>query len=276
MRPPGPWIAVVLVATDERRLLIDALASLWAASPGVGLEVVVVDNASVDGTSDEVARRWPQVSVIRQPRRVGLSANVNAGIRATAAPYVMVCNSDVEFRPGACALLGEFLDRHPRAAIAAPRLLSPTGEAWPTARRWYSWRALALRRLPLPGADRLPAVRRHLYADWDGRARRQVDWVLCAATMLRRAALDEIGLMDERFRIYFGDVDLALRAHEAGWEVWAVPEAEVVHHWRRASRQAFSAAWFSHLRSLVLFVAKHRRLRPRRQASVAPTATGPR
>lgn len=269
-------VSIVLVATDERPFLVAALDSLFASAPDLAFEVVVVDNASSDGTAEEVADRWPGVRVLRQDRRQGLSANMNLGMRGSVGPFVMMCNSDIVFRAGAIDCLAEFLASHPQAAMAAPRLLSPEGEVWPVARRWYTWRVLALRRLP--GRRRnaqLRPVQRHLYEDWDGIEPRRVDWVLCAATLVRRSALEAIGLMDERFRIYFTDVDLALRAHEGGWEVWAVPEAEVVHHWRRASRRPLSAAWFSHLHSLVVFVAKHRGLRPRRRLPItAPTTAG--
>lgn len=81
--------------------------------------------------------------------------------------------------------------------------------------------------------------------------------------MVRRAAIDQVGLMDDRFRIYFGDVDLALRITQANWEVWCLPDAKVVHHWQRASRRALSGAWFSHLDSLARFIVKHKGLRPR-------------
>jgi GT2 family glycosyltransferase len=265
-----PAFAVVLVATNERGFLMDALASLWDSRVCPDAEVVVVDNASDDGTAAEVARRWPQVTIVRQTRRRGLSINVNAGICATTAPFVMVCNSDVVFGPESCARLVAFMETHPRAALAAPRLLGPSGEVWPAARRWYTPASLVLRGCRLPWAATWPSARRHVYADWDEAAPRRVDWVPCAATMLRREALSEIGLMDERFRIYFGDVDLALRAHNAGWEVWAVPDAEVVHHWRRASRRPLSPAWFSHLASLARFVSKHGGLRPRNVSAEAP------
>lgn len=271
-----PTVAVVFVATDECELLAEALASLLAPSqrPQPVLEVVVVDNASRDGTGDEVAARWPKVRVIRQSRRCGLSTNVNAGIRATRAPFVMVCNSDIVFRSGACARLAAFLEAHPRAGIVAPRLVGPAGEAWPVARRWYTPASLLLRRLPFPGAQHAGAVRRHLYDDWGGVDPQRVDWVMCAAAMMRRKALGDIGLMDERFRIYFDDVDLALRAHQAGWEVWAVPDAVVVHHWQRASRRPLTAAWFSHLASLARFIRKHGGLRPRWEGTLVPGPVG--
>lgn len=271
-----PEVAIVFVCTDEGPLLMAALSSLYDSEPGRELDVVVVDNASTDGTGDEVRRLWPGARVIRRDRRHGLSDNVNAGIRASRSPLVMVCNSDIVFRPGAVSRLACFLRSHADAGMVAPRLISPEGETWPTARRWYSVRALLALRCPwVGGPTRFGAARWSMYDDWDYASPRAVDWVLCAATMVRRAALDDVGLMDPQFRIYFGDVDLALRMHDGGWEVWCDPEAEVVHLWRRASRRVLSGPWFSHLASLGRFAWKHRGLHPRHRRRATTSAVSP-
>ncbi len=262
----GGGVAVILVATDEGPLLLAAIESLFESAPERLGGVVVVDNASTDGTGEEVARRWRAVRVLRRSRRHRLPANLNVGVAVTAAPYVLVCNPDVTFLPGAVDRLAAFLDAHPRAGVAGPKLLTPRGETWRSARRWYDVRALLALRWPGtadPAAS--PWARRSLYPDWDLCAPRHVDWVPCPATMVRRAALAEVGGFDERFRAYFEDVDLCLRLHEAAWEIWCVPEAEVVHLWRLASRSPLSAAWFLHLESLVRFVCKHRGLAPREE-----------
>jgi hypothetical protein len=257
-------VALVFVATDEGHVLVPALQSLHASGLRHPVEVVVVDNASQDGARDEVLRRWPDTTVLVRHRRFGLPANLNHGIRASTAPYVMLCNSDLLFRPGAVDALADFLDRTPRAGMAAPRLLAPDGQTRPSARRWYTVPVLVALKGPwAEQAKRLPAVRASLYADWDLAAPKAVDWVPCPATMVRRAALDAVGLMDERFRLYFDDVDISLRMHQAGWEVWCVPGAEVVHIEQRSSVRPFSPQWRWHLVSLAKFWWKHKGLAPR-------------
>ena len=257
-----PTVAMVFVATDECPVLVRALESLQAHPPAHPLQIVVVDNASTDGLAETLAQRWPEITVLRQPWRLGLPTNLNRGIRATSAPYVTLCNPDLEFRPGAVDALADFFGAHPRAGMAAPKLLSPEGDVRPSARRWYTVGALLALKAPAGAGQESPAVARSVYADWDYTAPRPVDWVPCPATMVRRRALMEVGSMDERFRLYFDDVDISLRMHLGGWEVWAVPGAEVVHFERRASVKPFSRPWRWHLASLAKFAWKHKGLGP--------------
>lgn len=257
-----PAVALVFVSTDEHHVLRHAIESLERDPPRHPLQIVVVDNASTDGVARETRARWPEATVLTNEWRRGLPANLNTGIRGSSAPFVLLCNPDLEFRPGAVDALADFLEEHPRAGMAAPKLLSPDGEIRPSARRWYTIEALLALKLAVPGDEQPPAVARSVYADWDYREPREVDWVPCPATMVRRSALHEVGLMDERFRLYFDDVDLSLRMHLGGWEVWCVPGAEVVHFERRDSVQAFSPQWRWHLASLGKFAWKHKGLGP--------------
>ncbi|HKN39951.1 MAG TPA: glycosyltransferase family 2 protein [Acidimicrobiia bacterium] len=255
-------VAMVFVATDEAHVLVPALESLGEHPPKRPLQIVVVDNASTDGVAGEIRCRWPEVPVLTQPWRRGLPANLNTGIRATTAPFVLLCNPDLLFRPGAVDAMASFLESHPRAGMAAPKLLSPEGDVRPSARRWYTVGALVALKLPRSANGPAAAVARSVYADWDYREPRRVDWVPCPATMVRRAAFREVGLMDERFRLYFDDVDISLRMHLGGWEVWCVPEAEVIHLEQRASLRALSRAARWHLVSLGKFAWKHKGLGP--------------
>jgi GT2 family glycosyltransferase len=227
------------------------------------LQIVVVDNASTDGVAEEVHRRWPEITVLTQPWRQGLPANLNAGIRATSAPFVMLCNPDLLFPPGSVDALAAFLESTPRAGMAAPKLVSPSGDVRPSARRWYTVGSLVALKLPRdPAAPPRPSEARSVYADWDYGRPRKVDWVPCPATMLRRSALREVGLMDERFRLYFDDVDISLRMYLGGWEVWCVPDAEIVHLEQRASVRSLTREWRWHLVSLGKFALKHKGLGP--------------
>ncbi|MGH2768592.1 MAG: glycosyltransferase family 2 protein [Actinomycetota bacterium] len=265
-------VGLVFVTTNEKAALIPALSSLYASKPLRPLEVVVVDNASSDGVGKEVAARWPEVQILTQGSRAGLPANLNRGIRATVSPYVMVCNPDLIFLPGAIDALAGFLDAHPRAGIVAPKLVSPEGNTRPSARRWYTVGSLLALKLPWAAAQSR-SVRASVYEEWDYARARRVDWVPCPATMIRRSVLERVGLMDERFRLYFDDVDLSFRMSQEGWEVWCEPAAEIIHLEQRGSARPFSRAWLWHLRSLLQFWWKHKGLRPRIRPA-RPARTG--
>jgi N-acetylglucosaminyl-diphospho-decaprenol L-rhamnosyltransferase len=262
-----PGVSIVFVTTDEGHVLIPAIESLLASQLERPLEVLVVDNASTDGARQEIADRFPQITIALRDQLYGLPANLNHGIRATSQPYVMLCNSDLVFHQHAVESLASFLDDNPRAGIAAPKLLGPEGDTRPSARRWYTpWVLMVLKGPWRQWAEHSSAVARSLYAEWDYGEPKSVDWVPCPATMVRRSALDEVGLMDERFRLYFDDVDISLRMHEAGWDVWCVPAAQVVHIEQRASVRPFSRPWRWHLASLFKFWWKHKGLSPRSTA----------
>lgn len=260
--PRPATVTVVFVATNETEVLIRALESLDANPPRHPLQIVVIDNASTVGVAGALAGRWPGITVLRQAWCLGLPANLNRGIRATSAPYVLLCNPDLSFHAGAVDALADFLHQHPRAGMAAPLLLSEGGDPHPSARRWYTLESLLALKVPWTPGDPPVAVARSVYAEWDQREARRVDWVPCPATLVRRSALAEVGGMDERFRLYFDDVDISLRMHLGGWEVWCVPEAKVVHFEQRASVKAFSKPWRWHLTSLAKFAIKHRGLGP--------------
>lgn len=256
-------VAVVFVATDENDFLFAALESLFASTNLVP-EVVVVDNCSSETPAPKIASRWPSVMVLSREQRFGLPANLNFGFRATTASCVMLCNCDVVFKDRSIETLARFLEEHPRAGVAAPKLLDPEGKRRASARRWYTLGSLMALQGPWRKLFRnSAAVRRSLYEDWDYASARLVEWTPFSATMVRRAAFEQAGLMDERFRLYFDDVDLCLRMHNSGWEVWCVPEAEIVHIEQRSSSRPFSRAWRWHLTSMIKFWLKHRSLKPR-------------
>lgn len=259
-----PGVTIVFISTDERDVLLPAIESALRSSVERPLEIIVVDNASTDGARDEIAARWPEIKVLVRDRRFGLPANLNLGIGSASHPYVMLCNSDLVFGPATIETLASFLDDHPRAGMAAPKLLGPDGSVRPSARRWYTLASLVALKGPWSHLlDGSSVIRRSTYAEWDMSQPALVDWVPCPATLVRMAALNEVGLMDERFRLYFDDVDISLRMHEGGWDVWCVPAAEIIHIEQRASVRPFSRPWRWHLTSLIKFWWKHKGLRPK-------------
>jgi N-acetylglucosaminyl-diphospho-decaprenol L-rhamnosyltransferase len=215
-------VSVSIVNTNNRELLVACLESLEpSVTPDNGVEVVVLDNASEDGSAEAVRARFPQVRLIAQEFRAGFGANHNSVIRATAGRYVYVLNEDTTSDDWGLTRLVREMDAQPRVAALGPRLIYPDGRHQRSA-----WR------FPTPTVSLLglPTLGRVGINQSTGTRPRSVDWVAGAALFLRREALDNVGLFDEGFFIYFEEVDLCLRVRQAGWDVRYFPEVTVVHH----------------------------------------------
>jgi N-acetylglucosaminyl-diphospho-decaprenol L-rhamnosyltransferase len=212
-----PDLSVSIVNTGSRELLLACLESL----AGTEAELVVLDNASEDGSAAAVRERFPDVRVIEQPYRAGFGANHNTVIRATTGRYVYVLNEDTTSADWGFAALTAYLDAHPRVAALGPRLVYPDGRVQKSAWRFPT---------PLVSMGSLLTLGRMGVTQSRGDAPRPVDWVMGAAVVLRRKALEEVGLFDEEFFLYSEEVDLQARFHRAGWEVHYFPAVTVVHH----------------------------------------------
>jgi GT2 family glycosyltransferase len=210
-------ISVSLVNTNSRELLLACLDSL----PRDDAEIVVLDNASEDGSADAVRERFPEVRVIAQARRAGFGANHNQVIRETTGRYVYVLNEDTTADDWGFARMTAYLDANPRVAALGPRIVYPDGRHQTSAWRFPT---------PLTSVLSLPTLGRVGIAQSHGDAPRPVDWVMGAALLLRREALDEVGAFDEGFFIYSEETDLQLRLRRAGREVHYFPEVTIVHH----------------------------------------------
>lgn len=221
-------LSVIVVNTNRCDLLRQGLAALRQASLPEGTEVIVVDNASVDGSPEMVEAEFPGVRVIRQPRRGGPAANYNAGFAVAAGEYLVVLNEDAEVTPDALEKLRAHMQAHPRCGMCGPRLVYPDGTPQRSCNRF-------------PGVDSVfkrLVLQAFLSGPWvDGGYRQELedvpfspDWIMATSLMIRRAALDQVGPYDEQFEIYYEEVDLACRLRRAGWEIAWVPGAVVRHH----------------------------------------------
>lgn len=221
-------VSTLLVTWNNRDFLGRCLESLPKGS-----EVIVVDNASTDGSPEFVAEKFPDVRLIRLDRNIGFGAGVNRAAAEATGTYLLLLNPDAEATPKAIERLVEFLDEHITCGAAAGRLLSMTEE-------WQ--RGFNVRRLPTFGAvaaDLLllrqiwpgnPISRRAEGADIDDSASHAVEQPAAVCLMVRRRAFDEVGGMDEQFYpVWFEDADLCRRLLEAGWTIFFVPRANFRH-----------------------------------------------
>jgi GT2 family glycosyltransferase len=243
-------LSIIIVSYNTASLLADCLRALPAAAAGTAYQVVVVDNASSDGSADRVVREFPTAQIIRNAENAGFARANNQGMRATESDYVLLLNSDTVAQPDSIAGLVRFMNQSPRAGAAGPRLLRPDGTPQPYAFGGDPTPAYLLAR----AANRL-LLHRYLH-DWSTAAVQPVAWVSGACMIVRRAAIDPIGLLDEQMFMYFEDNEWCLRLRRAGWQVFYDPQVAVVHLGGQSVRRN-PAAQRAYRQSLRYFYRKH-------------------
>ena len=267
MSDSGPIdVSVIVIAHNVRDEVLHCFASVYSHCAPLQVQCVLVDNASTDGTSDAVADRFPGVEVIRRPTNECLPGR-NHGLRAARGRYRMFLDSDAALTPGALQTLVGVLEESPKVGLVGPRLVYGDGRLQLSTRRYPPVFLPLLRRPPLNRFfENRPVIQRHLMADDPHDRRRPVEYVLGACMLFTEKVQAAVGEIDSH--IWFGhdDADWCIRIRNAGYDVVYVPEAEVVHDYRRTSAsRPFSALALRFLVAHVYFQRKwwsqRRRLR---------------
>jgi len=250
-----PRVSIVIVSWNTRDLLAACLASLDGNDHRVACEIVVVDNASSDGSDVMVAERFPHVYLVRNPTNIGFAAATNVGLQSAQGEYVLLLNSDTEVHSGAIDRLVEHLVGHDKVGIAAPRLLNPDGTLQPSCQRAPS----ALRELfHLTRLDgMLPGIYYPMNR-WSLDRIRSVDVVMGACMLLRRDLLELAGRLHEGYFMYSEEVELCERVRAQGLGIDWVPDAVVMHHGGASAEPVADEMFLALYRSKALF---HRRNR---------------
>ena len=222
-------LSIVLVCWNNKAYLEPCLRSLYGGGLQNTFDVVVTDNGSTDGSLEMLREEFPQVQVIRNGHNVGLGKASNQGIQATRGRYVLLLNNDTIVNGPSLDAMVDFLDHTPRAGAVGGKLLNPDGSLQACQNNFPSLRdeffvASRLGELIWKGYPSRP----------DGNQVTQTDWLGSACVMLRRAALDEVGLLDESYFIYGDEADLQYRLRQAGWQVWYLPSVTTIHYGGRS------------------------------------------
>jgi len=243
-----PEVSVLIVNWNTKELLRRCLLSLFETG-GPSLEVIVVDNASVDGSAEMVRREFPQVRLVANERNIGYAAANNQGAKLARGRYFLLLNPDTEVVGGAIDKLVSFAEARPEAGAVAPKLLYPDGRLQPSVRSFPTPAALLFSALSL---DKLLTIRRSPLAihrppfasvfgryrmAWFGYDRvAEVDQPMASALLVRREAWEQVGGMDEAMPIFFNDVDFCWRLKKLGWRIYFLPDAVVIHHHGASTR----------------------------------------
>ena len=197
--------------------------------------------------------------LVENERPLGFGANANRGVAETSGEFVVIANPDTDPEPDAVRILHQFAAARPRCGIAGPQLRYPDGRWQPSRRRFPTVRGTLARRTPLRYlVDPFENQRDHYLLDERPIEPAPADWMLAAFLLLRREMLDELGGLDERFRMYGEDIELCYRAAKAGWERWYVPQAVVTHRYAaEIDRRLLTRRTLWHWRGMARFVRKH-------------------
>lgn len=269
---PGYDLSVCIVTWNTRELLARCLRTLQAAHGSLRVQTVVVDNASADGTAQMVAEKFPQVQLIANAQNRFYAAGNNQALQAAQAPLKLLLNSDIEVPPDGLEALVAFMAQHPQAGAVAPRLVYPDGRLQRSCRTFPDpdivlYQALGLSRL----APNSRIFGKYKMTWWDYADERPVDQPMASALLVRSEALEQVGVFDEQFPMYFNDVDLCRRLWDGGWEVWYTPQVSYVHHHGASTRQVRREMIAESGRSFLRYYRKHYRGRVSWPAYMAAT-----
>jgi GT2 family glycosyltransferase len=228
-----PTLSIIIVNYNTRKFLKKCLASVYAQVPPFDLETIVVDNNSHDGSIDMLRENFKQVIGIENAENVGFSRANNLGIEKARGRFILLLNSDTEIMGNALEILYLFLDNHPEVGVVTPRLVYPdftdqgVARAFPTpVNSLLGRRSILTRLFPNNRFSRKYLLSRTHTSEEPF----EIDWGSGACLMLRKEVIEDTGLLDEDFFMYWEDADLCFRAKQKEWSVYCVPEAVVIHH----------------------------------------------
>jgi N-acetylglucosaminyl-diphospho-decaprenol L-rhamnosyltransferase len=257
LRPTAETLlSIVIVSWNTREQLRACLRSVEIACQELAgpVQTIVVDNASADGSTEMLNREFSWVTCVAHATNLGFAAAANHGIRSSAGKYILLLNPDTEVEPGSVARLVGFMEAHPDAGGAGPRILGADGVLQdscfplPTVGREL-WRLFHL--------DRLQRLASYPLHEWSSNGARRVETIQGACFLVRSDVLQDLGGLDERFYIYTEEVDLCRRMHDAGWSLFWVPQASIVHAGGQSTRQAAPRMFLELYRSKVQYFRKH-------------------
>jgi len=247
------------VSYNRKQILEDCLKSIFLNLPKIEYEIFVVDNNSTYNIIEMIKEKFAQVKLIINNQNIGFAAAHNKAYLQSEGEYILILNPDISILPKSIEVLINFMNKNNNVGIVCPKLKNIDGSLQYSCRTFYKLSTILFRRTLLNRMfPRHKILRDHLMYNWDHNDVRMVDWALGASMLIRRKALNKDAIFDERFFLYFEDVDLCYNMRKNGWKVYYVPDAIMMHHHIRDSAQGgFNRAKFEHLKSFIKFYFKH-------------------
>ncbi|MDA0334628.1 MAG: glycosyltransferase [bacterium] len=258
-------LSVVIPSYNTRDLMEQALRTVAEAAAGIRVQVIVIDNASRDGSADMVAERFPDAELIRNERNLGFGGANNAAFARVRGRHILLLNSDTIVRPDTLRTMVAFMDEHPEAGAAGCRILNPDGTLQLDCRRGFPTPAAAFYKLS--GLSRMfPQSRRFARYNLtflDPDEVNEVDALSGSCMIVRRQVLEEVGGFDKAYFMYGEDLDWCFRMREAGWKIYYTPATEIIHFRGESGRAESLRIQYRKNEAMAIFVGKHMRRRYR-------------
>src|SRR3989344_1852664 len=223
-------LSILIVNWNTRDLLVSCINSILKFPPNFYYEIIVVDNASQDGSVGTVTNLFghnKRVHVIQSLRNLGFARGCNLAYKSSTGEYILLLNPDTEVKADALEAMAAYMESHSEVAVVGPKILNPDGTIQPSVRRLPGiWVSMAV----FSGLHRFLKLPRYLMTDFDYSQEAEVDQVMGAALLTRRTIIEELGFMDEKFWLWYEEVDFCKRLKDAGKKIKYYPGAQIIHH----------------------------------------------
>lgn len=250
-------LSIIIVNWNTRQLLLDCISSIFSTTKGLSFEVVLVDNGSTDGSVEAVSSRYREVTIITNQSNQGFAKASNAGLRRMQGEYAVLINTDVILTDGALAAMFGFMEDNRSVGMCGPQLLNRDGSKqtsvgiFPSV--WGEFASRFLMRFFRPSEHRKLAMAKTC----EFRAPASVECIMGACMMVRKAAIDHVGMFDEDFFLFYEEIEWCSRMLKGGWPVYHLPSVAVYHLGGESRKKIFLRGWVESWRSRYLFIQKH-------------------
>lgn len=231
-------LSIIILNYKQKGLVKQCIKGIERSQIRLNYEVIVVDNNSGDHCLELINKEFPYVITIQSGANLGFAAGNNIGLNKANGKYVLILNPDIAITDNVIEVMHDFMEKNIKAGIAGPKLINPDGTIQYSCRRYPSWKMPICRRTII---GKLPFCRQelddYLMKDWSHAENKTVDWLFGACLFIRKSCLDKVGSFDERFFMYFEDLDLCRRFWEKGFEVCYLADVQIVHYHQRLSAE---------------------------------------
>jgi len=247
-------VSIIIVNWNTRELLLDCLKSIYHTAAGLDIEVIVVDNGSHDRSSQAVKEGFPQAKLIQNSENKGFARANNQALSNATGRYALLLNSDAKLTDGALTELVNFMDKTPKAGIAACQYINQDGSKQNSFDSFPSLATELLNKTLLKTLfpQKYPSKKK------DYPEPMEVDSVIGACMIVRKEAIKQVGILDEDYFFFIEETDWCFRMHKAGWKVYHLPEIKVYHLQGQSKEKNPSKAWIEYYRSSYTFFKKNR------------------